>query len=61
MLHITVITCYSILFFFLNQQFITQHAVVDCGSYFVAMYKRSKLHGKKKTEEREREKEEMKN
>ena len=42
-------------FFFLNQQFITQHAVVDCGSYFITTYKRSKLHGEKETEERERE------
>ena len=30
--------------------------MVDHGSYFITMYKRSELHGKKETEEREREK-----
>ena len=30
--------------------------VVDRGSYFVTMYKRSKLHREEETEEREREK-----
>jgi len=29
--------------FFFYQQFITRHAVADCGSYFVATYKRGKL------------------
>jgi len=48
-------------FFFLNQQFITRHAVVDRGSYFVTTYKRSKLHEGKETEERERERGEMEN
>ena len=32
-------------FFFLNQQFITQHVVVDRGSYFITMYMRGKLTG----------------
>ena len=45
-----------IVFFFLNQQFITRHAVVDCGSHFVTTYNRSKLHEEMETEEREREK-----
>ena len=43
-------------FFFLNQQFITWHTVVDHGSYFVTTYNRSKLHEEIETEEREREK-----
>ena len=51
----------TIVFFFLNQQFITWHVVVDCGSYFVTTYKRNKLHGEEETEEREREKEETEN
>ena len=42
--------------FFLNQQFITQHAVVDRGSYFVTTYNKSKLHEEMETEKREREK-----
>ena len=44
--------------FFLNQQFITQHALADRGSYFVAMYKKSKLTCKikERKEKREREK-----
>ena len=31
-------------FFFLNQQFITRHMVVDYGNYFVTTYNRSSLH-----------------
>jgi len=41
-----------ITFFFLNQQFITWHAVADHGSYFVTTYNRSRLH-----EETEKERE----
>ena len=44
------------LFFFLNQQFITWHVVVDCSSYKVTTYNRCRLHEEMKTEEREREK-----
>ena len=47
--------------FFLDQQFITRHTVVDCGSYFVTTYKRSRLHEEKKVEERERDREETEN
>ena len=43
-------------YFFLNQQFVTQHMVVDHGSYFITTYNRSKLHEEMETEEREREK-----
>jgi len=41
---------YVILFFFLNQQFITWGMREDCGSYFVTTYKTTKQHdvGKKK-------------
>ena len=42
-------------FFFLNQQFITWHVVVDRGSYFVTTYNRRRLHEEMETEERERE------
>ena len=31
------------MFFFLNRQFITQSAMVGCGSYFVTMYRRTKI------------------
>ena len=51
--HVTVVSC---AFFFLNQQFTTRHAVVDCGSYFVTTYNRYKLHEEMETEGREREK-----
>ena len=37
-------------FFFLNQQFIIQHAEVDRGSYFIAMYKRTILYEGKGTD-----------
>ena len=42
-------------FFFLYQQFITRHVVVDHGSYFVTTYNRRRLHEEMETEERERE------
>jgi len=38
------------IFFFLNQQFIIQHAEVDHGSYFIATYKRTILYEGKGTE-----------
>jgi len=41
-------------YFFLNQQFITWSTVADCGSYFIATYKRHRLHDEKETNERER-------
>ena len=37
-------------FFFLNQQFITQHTKVDHGSYFITMYRRTILHEGKGTD-----------
>ena len=52
--HVTTVTC--LFFFFLNQQFITQHVVVDYSSYFITTYNRSKLHEEMETEERETEK-----
>ena len=48
--------------FFLNQQFITWHVVVDCGSDYVATYMHSKLtlrykgEGEEKESEREKQK-----
>jgi len=44
-------------FFYLNQQFITWYAMVDCGSYFVTTYKRSRLTwGLKQEREKEKKK-----
>ena len=40
-------------FFFLNQQFITWHVEVDCGSYFITMYRRTTLHGGRENEKEE--------
>jgi len=37
-------------FFFLIQQFMTWGVVADCGSYFVATYKRRMWHGVKEEE-----------
>ena len=42
------------LFFFFNQQFITQRAVADRGSYFVTTYRRCRLHVEEETEEGKR-------
>jgi len=39
--------------FFLNQQFITRHAEVDRGSYFVTTYRRTKLHGGRRNDKKE--------
>ena len=50
----------STFFFFLNQQFITWHAVADCGSYFVTTYRRHRQHVEEETEEGKRKKEEKK-
>ena len=58
MIIIYVIVCNSC--FFLNQQFITQHAVANHGSYFVTTYRRYKQHVEEETEERKRKKEEKK-
>ena len=52
----TLIMCY---FFFLNQQFVTQHAKADHGSYFVTMYKRNRSTGGQKLN-RKREKKDIK-
>jgi len=46
--------------FFLNQQFITQYVIVDCGSYFVATYRRGRLTCKIKEENEKREKKKRK-
>ena len=43
-------------FFFLNQQFITWCTVADRDSYFVTMYKRSRLHERMEIEIRKRSK-----
>jgi len=48
------VTSHLCLFFFLNQQFITQSVVADRGSYFVTTYKRHRLHDEKEANERER-------
>jgi len=55
------ITC-SLIYFFLNQQFITQRAKADRGSYEVATYKRNRLTRglKLKGKEEEKEKESKK-
>ena len=52
---ITVMCLFFYFFLFLYQQFITWHAVVDRGSYFITTYNRCRLHEEMKTEERERE------
>ena len=44
-------------FFFLNQQFITWHTKADCGSYFIAIYKRNRLTRELKLKGKEEEKE----
>ena len=42
-------------FFFLNQQFIIRHAEINCDSYFVTMYRKTKLHeGRRNDKEEEK-------
>ena len=53
-------TCGQSFFFFLNQQFITWDMRADHGSYFVTMYKKSKLYESKNRKERNKEQEEKK-
>ena len=48
---------FFIFIFFLYQQFITRHVVVDCGSDYIATYMHSKLTLRYKEEEREKESE----
>ena len=45
----------AITFFFLNQQFIIRHAEINCDSYFVTMYRKTKLHeGRRNDKEEEK-------
>jgi len=53
--HVTITCNITLFFFFFNQQFIAWHAEVDCGSYFITTYRRTKLHegrGNDKEEEK---------
>jgi len=48
------------LFYFYNQQFITQNTRADHGSYDITIYKKSRLHEKRNREKEKAEKEERK-
>ena len=56
--HLMWLMCDSVIvmlpFFFLNQQFITQSAMADCGSYFVTMYRWMELTWRKRKEKEEK-------
>jgi len=45
--------CY-VFFLKKNHQFVTWHAEVDCGSYFVTTYKRTELHEGEETKKKKR-------
>ena len=54
-------TSYYTLFFFLNQQFITQSAVAGHGSYFITTYRRNMKSKERKKKRKERQEEGRKN